>query len=367
MGTCAHNGQAVAVAARLCRQHGLLPRDIADSEQRVRELQQELLKTGQYIPHHRLADPADLARRATITASSELRLARLPASVEAAPVSLEKQPVAQMLPVQPGPMPSVTFVLDVAAPTVLTAELRTCSRPEAHTPDVTLATKELRLDAGAAVRATLEFVGVMIDRPRYAFVCLMQNPAVGVRCADARVTGLLSVRRTREQVPDGDIGIDRFEFWNPARRPEGHNFAVELSPPVDAFSAANVCNGVARPTDRPNAWVAALDDPAPTLTLAWPQPQAIGRVELSFDPDFDHPMESVLMGHPERAMPFCVKRYRITDGDGRVLHESAENHQARNTVRLARPVRTARLNIEVLETHGPHAPASVFEVRCYEA
>ena len=29
-------------------------------------------------------------------------------------------------------------------------------------------------------------------------------------------------------------------------------------------------------------------------------------------------MESVLMGHPEREIPFCVKRYRILDDQGKV-------------------------------------------------
>jgi hypothetical protein len=62
-------------------------------------------------------------------------------------------------------------------------------------------------------------------------------------------------------------------------------------------------------------------------------------------------------------MPFCVKRYRVTDGLGNVLHECVENHQTRNSVRLAEPVAVEELRIEVLETHG--APAAIFEVRCY--
>jgi hypothetical protein len=75
-------------------------------------------------------------------------------------------------------------------------------------------------------------------------------------------------------------------------------------------------------------------------------------------------MESVLMGHPEREMPFCVKRYRIRDCEGNVLFESGENHQTRNTIRLSPPAVTRGLSIDVLETHG--APAALFGVRCYE-
>jgi hypothetical protein len=85
---------------------------------------------------------------------------------------------------------------------------------------------------------------------------------------------------------------------------------------------------------------------------------------LAFDVDFDHAMESVLLGQPERVMPFCVKHYRVLDGAGRVLAEVTDNHQARNTVRLDSPTTTDRLRIELLATHGC-VPAGLFEVRCY--
>ena len=139
--------------------------------------------------------------------------------------------------------------------------------------------------------------------------------------------------------------------------------AFHAEPPIRAFYARNVVNGVARPSDEPNAWVAAPDDPAPTLTLEWASPQIIGRIELVFDTDYDHPMESVLMGHPERDMPFCVKDYRILDSRSAVLAERKGNYQARNSVTLAEPVTTTKLQLEILSTHG--APAAVFEVRCY--
>lgn len=139
--------------------------------------------------------------------------------------------------------------------------------------------------------------------------------------------------------------------------------AFHAEPPIRAFCARNVVNGVARPADGPNAWVAAVDDAAPALTLEWASPQSIGRIELVFDTDFDHPMESVLMGHPERDMPFCVKDYRILDSRGAVVAERRGNHQTRNSVTLPEPVTTTRLQIEILSTHG--APAALFEVRCY--
>jgi hypothetical protein len=131
------------------------------------------------------------------------------------------------------------------------------------------------------------------------------------------------------------------------------------------FAPENVLHGPARPTTQPNAWVAGFGDAAPRLTLSWSKPQTIGRIELSFDTDFDHAMETVQWGHPDRAMPFCVKHYRVRDGQGNVVAECADNHQTRNVIKLASAIATDRLTIECLGTHSG-APAAILEVRCYE-
>ncbi len=136
-----------------------------------------------------------------------------------------------------------------------------------------------------------------------------------------------------------------------------------MHPPLAGFAAVNVANGVARPTSGPNAWVAAFDDAHPAITLSWVEPQVIRTIELSFDTDFDHPMESVLMTHPERAMPFCVKALRVCiDGHAAVIID--DNHQSRRQIVLDEPTPARSITLEVLETWS-NAPAAVFEVRCY--
>jgi hypothetical protein len=188
---------------------------------------------------------------------------------------------------------------------------------------------------------------------------------VSVRCTKQRVTGILTVVHRPTQLPDRDIGVEAFEFWCPQRRPGGHNLAATFDPPLDVFGPENLANGLARPTCGPNAWVADPADPSPALTIGWDEPQSIVRMDLSFDTDFDFSMESCLWNHPERAMPFCVKRYRITDGDGDVLVEVAENHVTRRTHVLEPAVTTDRLTIQCLESWGQGVPVALFEVRCY--
>ena len=83
-----------------------------------------------------------------------------------------------------------------------------------------------------------------------------------------------------------------------------------------------------------------------------------------FDTDFDHAMETVQRGHPESAMPFCVKRYRLTNGNGSVYAKVDDNHQTVNQIQFGETVETDKLRVEVLETHGD-APAAIFGMHCY--
>jgi hypothetical protein len=391
MATCAHGGQAVGMAAALCLRGGLLPRELT-APARMAELQRELLRAGQYIPGVLLEDPTELAKQAKLTASSEFKLASFAPNGETRALTSSW---AMMLPVPSGPMPKVEVLIDAAEATTLRAELRVSSHPDNHTPDVTLAAVDRRIAAGSRVEVPLVFDAVL-DTPRYAFVCLMANPAVAIHLSDQRVTGVLAVtqkfnrevaKSPRQEPPPGS-GLDSFEFWIPQRRPDGKNFALRIEPALAVFGVASLINGFSRPTRQPNAWVAELADQKAKLRLQWECPQTIARVELAFDTDFDHPMESVLMGHPERVMPFCVRQVvmaapgkapaspgskdRTDDCDDgsrgsdsqRVLWEISGNHQTRRVIRLAEPVITDSLELQVVAP-SMHVPAALFEVRCF--
>lgn len=360
IGTCSNSAQAVGMAAALCRKYDLRPADLSQPD-RVRELQLNLMRLGQHIPGLRLEDPDDLAQRATLAASSRLRLAELPPD---GPLVQLNNSLAQMLPVATGRVPRVKFSVNVSRPTTLLMELRTSNRPDNHTPDVLLDSRSIALEAGENQKVVADF-NVTIGDARYVFFCLRKNADVAVRLSEQRVTGILAVANSGWiQKPAADIGVETFEVWPPSRRPAGQNLALTVEPALDLFGPALATNGINRPTCGPNAWVAAFEDREPALTLAWTAPQRISRIELTFDTDWDHPMESALLGHPERVMPFCVKHYAIRDADGRVLAEQTDNHQTRNTVVLNPPITTERLTIQILESHG-RVPSALFEARCY--
>ncbi len=367
MATCAHNAQAVAVAAAMCKERSLCPAELV-SKQLIGELQNRLLGTGQYIPGFRLKDENDLVRNAQISASSQLHLKKL--SNDGTFHTLDYSH-AVLLPVSSGAVPGISFRVKTKTDTELQVQLRKSRKVGNFTPEDILENQIIPVNASSVQEIRVDF-DVTIDEPQYVFYCILSNEHASIQMSDQRITGILTattkyntaVARSNVQNPETDIGMESFELWRPRRRPKNKNLAINIYPGLDVFRPENVANGICRPVTGPNAWVADFNDSNPTLFLKWNEKQHIKRMELSFDTDFDHPMESVNMQHPEQIMPFCVQNYRILDENGQIQREIKQNHQTRNTIIFDAPVETKILQIE-LEHPSKQVPASLFEVRCY--
>lgn len=366
MGTSACGAQAVGMAAALCRQRDMHPRDLLQ-EDRLKALQKALIRTGQYIPQLDLHDEDDLVQDAVITTSSEYVLRSLKADGDY--ISLDAS-MAQLLPLKAGHIPPMTVYADVKEATVLQVSLRTSSRQSHHTPDVIL--QELSLPLKPGQQAVFVSLDTFLAEDHYVFVCFMQNENIRLRSSSDRVSGILTVfNKTNPavsnygaQTPPEDIGVEAFEFWCPERRPAGKNLAIDIPEGIALFSAANVRNGINRPTFQPNSWLADNADSDPRLTLTWPEKKTIREIELVFDTDFDHPMENVIYHHPERAMPFCVHAFVICNDRNEAIIRVDDNHHSLQRIVLPEAVITSRLTIHLKGTHG-NTPPGLFAVRCY--
>lgn len=368
MTTSAHSAQAVGVAAAICRNENLSPREIY-SKGRIVELQRKLSRMGQYMPQIAINDAENLVTKATLFASSEYHFKGFPADGE---MQVLDESVAQMMPLKAGDgWKGIGVQLSAAEETSLEVELRVSSKPFNHTPDIILESKSFPLCSGNQ-QLELNFDAV-IPNEQYAFLTFKKNPLVQLQYTKERLTGILSVFNTineavsnwGKQTPGSDIGIDEFEFWCPKRRPGGHNIAIQSQAPFHIFTAENIINGIDRPVQSPNAWVADLDDAIPTLTIRWDTKVSIGKLSLYFDTDYDHPMETVQMTHPENRMPFCVEKYKVYDGQNRLVYEQTDNHQSINELLFPEKLNTDELRI-VLEHPSAFIPASLFAVKCYE-
>jgi hypothetical protein len=273
MATSAHNGQAVGMAAALCIERHVLPRALASSPH-IRDLQQNLLRSGQFIPNVVASDEQDLARTATITTSSTLALAEMPANGQL--LTLDHA-CALLLPLQAGRFPMFRVHVQATRATMLRAEIWRSAQPGSFTPELLLASTTIRVCAGEARAVDLRFEGALAV-PGYAFLTFPANPDAGIVQTDMRVPGILtlhhssnaSVAKSAQQQPPPDSGMDCFAFWLPRRRPLTQDIALAITPPLHAFDAAQLTNGIARPVNAVNGWVPAMTDPAPWIRFDWP-------------------------------------------------------------------------------------------------
>jgi len=288
MATSAFGAQAVGIAAAQCIMHNILPADIL-SKKELKKLQQTLNLTGQSIPGIPINTDGNLANYAHIEASSTLELDQIP--FDGSWYQLDFS-VAQLLPLTPFVNYSFEVELDVLRPTILNVELRYAEKPENFTPDCTAEKWMYALESG--VQRLQILFKTSIPNEQYAFVTFLKNECVKIRMSTKRYSGLLSVfnkfnyavNNHGKQEPPEDVGIDSFEFWCPERRPGGHNIAMIIHPAITNFGVANVINGYTRPTVRPNAWIASLENQHPELRLLWTEVQTINRIILYFDTDF---------------------------------------------------------------------------------
>lgn len=362
MATAAHGGQAVGMAAALCHQLSLNPLDLADFET-IRLLQQRLNIDGQSIPGVPIDQTENLAASAKISASSELFIDQIPFDGEWFELNCA---AGQLLPLKKNTSYTFEISVDARVNTSIGVELLCSSKIYNYTPDMLIEKQTIHLRQGVQ-NITISFKN-KLQHDQYGFLIFRRNQEVKIRCSEKRITGILSVfNKTNPavnnfgaQIPPENSGFDFFEFWCPERRPKGQNIAMTIIPPLQCFSKQNIINGYTRPYLGPNGWLADWNDATPHLELRWDEPKIIKSVTLYFDTDFDHPMESSQMGHPEEVIPFCVQRYRIFNGE-ELIHSATDNHQTINHIQFPNPVETSVLRIE-LEHPSLTVPSALFEI-----
>ena len=363
MATTALSGQAVGYGAAQCIKNNILPAQLLEQNQ-IKELQQTLSLNGQSIPEVAINKEDNLASTATISTSSKFKLDSLKPNGNWFNLEIG---VAQLLPLEANTKYTYTFSFSAKEATKIQVDLRTSERLGSYTPDTILESKILELKAGEQ-EISFAFDTVLTQK-QYVFITFLPNELVSIRQTEQRLTGVVSVfnavnkavNNLGKQTPPDNMGLDSFEFWIPQRRPNGQNFALSVSPAIELYSEENVTNGFVRPYLGTNSWAANLDDAQPKITFEWESEKEINSIKLFFDTDYDHAMESSLMGHPESVMPFCARSYKISDQNGTVVYETKANHQTINTIVLPDSIKTKTIAIEFGPSNS-EIPVSLFEI-----
>ena len=364
-------GQAVGLAAALCRTRGVTPRQLYQDN--LAELQQGLMRRDGTVLCRSLEPGEDLARQAAVSAASETRF--------------DDQQPARLVPLvtRAGNVlwdwPRVLDGLEISLRNEASADqdmtltvLRARRDPPWTTGELYKrgGWSDLRDDAFAVVaeqsfRVPVGHEGwfpVAFDAPveigkkdsasdaDRLILALNQNASVW--------WALDSARREIAQMVEHSHHDSRWHGVDAM-------MSMRLSPSPALGEAASVTNGFHRRFSRgpTNMWISG--DPVPQdITLKWDDPVQLSRVEITFDnltPDHsENPWES-----GERVHPMLAKAYEISvltdEGWTAVVREETNIHRFR--VHELEPLTANRLRLRVLDTHGGGGLARVYQISAF--
>jgi hypothetical protein len=367
MATTALMGQACGTAAACSITESLSLAEVADN--RIHKVQQDLLHDGCFLPNVKNNDSDDLARVATVTASSEALNGG---------VGLDSPWVSNGL--MRGPSETFSEILTharsqwIALGSDRLTKIEVClsnntdlSRKVSFRLDAvdtiwdyrtktdkTLVEGELTVPPGANqwIPCPINLTtGTGLPQKGFVRLTLAKDVSVAWHASPA--------------IEPGQVAAFEMSAGKLRRFGGGYSMTYRLDPPQACYPAANVISGQTRPFETTNLWRSDPNEPMPQwLELAWDTPQAISRVQLTFA---GHLLREYHSTPPRFNDPQCVRDYKIEaflHDDWTSLVEIAGNYQRHRNHSLGAGIETKRLRIIVAATNGDPS-AAIYEVRCY--
>jgi hypothetical protein len=364
-------GQAVGYAAALCCRHGCTPRAVF--EHHLDALQQGLMEADATILCLPVGGDLDLARQATVTASSEWRFNDQSPGM---PVPLTA-PAGVVLWDWPERLEAVELYLEnptgEAQPLFLSVH-RARREPRWKSVDAYHRWERNDLRDGAFIELEVAPFEVPSGHVGWLRVAFSEPVNLGRRdpaCDDDRVLIALDENpQVRWALAAGQPAIAEMvehHHYSTEWHSLGVMAALRLTPPPGLGEAANAINGFHRRFGRgpTNMWISHPEAALPQdLVLTWDSPQTFGEVHLTFD-NLAPTRHELPWECGARVLPILVEAYELAcwSEDGwQVLVQEERNHH-RFCRHAFAPVTTTRLRLRVLSTHSAEAQARVYQVR----
>ena len=353
--TLATLGQAAGTAAALCRADDVTPRGLVDEG--IDQLQQLLLREDQWVIDVPNEDPDDLARSATVSASSHDPLAVTTAD--------ERHALSDELGIYvptDEPIETLTLWLGADEPTDLAVTVHDVGKPENYVPGRERRTLHIDVPLGEPAPVELP-VDTDPGDGRGLFLILEAAPAVSIAARSGTQPGLLAGWR-RETGGNRLAGGGRDDAWPTTSWVP----RMAIDPEPRAYEPAAVVDGYARPFGMPHCWRASAQEAEAIdehVTLEWDEPVEIASVQCTFNSRLT-PWYNALVPTDEPRVERCVRDYRIEariDGAWTTVADASGNYQ-RFRRHSFDAVTTDAIRLVVEATNGL-AAAEVFELRAY--
>ncbi|MDD5350466.1 MAG: FAD-dependent oxidoreductase [Chthoniobacteraceae bacterium] len=377
-------GHAVAIAAALAHRNSKTAREIA--RDRYKDVQQEILKDGSFIPGVKNTDEKDHALSAEIAATSEQVLA-FERSSEYMPVG---KGMALSFPVTEGRVERMVLPLRNSGQAPV--EVKLYFAPSAHPNDFShrkaLTEKSVVLNPGAH-DISWELSLPPLAPGLYSVLMITAGEVDWLRsnvepygCFTGKYDPDFYFNLTPETKEDLYLvlkpimvaaGFEPVEWVRPRnhrllqlnRLPNRTNLPLpfaEISPVQRPYAAANVASGVSHSDILPDLWISDPSGKMPQeLLLLWKEARNISSVRIVFDTDLD-------MNHPAvRPIDYLVKRYSLAVRKGGAWKTvaSCDDNRQRFKIHEFEPCVADALKLVVEEIHDGGKSARVFEIRAY--
>jgi hypothetical protein len=372
--TCSIMAQATAVAASVCRSLGKAPRDLSIED--VKAIQQVLLRHDALLLGVRNEDPADIARVATVEASSEVTLSAPPAT-EANWMDAT-QGAGILFHCYPEEIESARlFVRNPGKETTVKLSYGYAESPQKEWPDV-----RERLPHERYVWSYQPIPPAEFSLDQESTISLPEGFSGWVECVpDAGIWKLKPYCRTiRNQAAwlaiEGPVEVAMvsrpLDIIRPILREDGKwkmtdgsTPALEITPDPQPGKAAHIVDGYLHREGmaRLHQWVS--QNPLPQwISLRWSEPRKIRRVILRFDTTAFTTANS-----HQRYSGNCVADYQLeveTPQGWQPIAAEQDNFLRAREHLLEHPIETSSLRLTVTRMRGEQLPACVHEIRVYE-
>ncbi|NQX63321.1 FAD-dependent oxidoreductase [Paenibacillus qinlingensis] len=362
MGTTALLGQAAGTAAAVALIQG--ESLSALSATTIKELKQRLIRDDCFLLHESNADPFDLARTATPTASSEARLRR----VEPKQVSNECHTLdeSEHLSEKRGQW--------IAIGTEEVEALSVClSNPteQIQWVEASIVAVQHIWDYATDIEPKLAQTKLAVPPGRLQWIRWEMNMTPGLKQSagfirlDIAAHPHLYWHKAANIVP-GMVAASDMDNGLMRRYENGETLAFQIEPEQSSYPPENVLSGVTRPYKSTNLWRSSPSESMPQwIGLTWREEQVISQVEVTFAGNL---LRDYRFYSPFNQDPQCVKVYELQAwiANGWATLDRVDNNYNRKRIhRLAQAVHTTQIRVLIHETNGDPS-AAVYEVRVYE-
>lgn len=360
--TCSLMGQAAGTAAAYSVLRG---RPVHELPSEVHEIQQQLLRDGCFLPSTVNQDPLDLARRARVTASSEMPLTsakpgpwkdigiRQPSALAAEPLAQRR---GQWIPHGAGDaaLQKVSMLLNNESGAV--REVEVALQEVDHIWDYRIDPSRRRASGSVTVPPGESWVewevpgGSAEAEAGYLRLDVGPDPEVSWVPAGSVLPGAVSAF---EMTPGR---MRRFR--------DGVTMAFQVDPPRHPWQAEQVISGEARPHRSANEWRSDGGEGPQWVELRWEQPERVGAVHLVFPGHLlcESDRYPSTYRDPQTAEAYSVE-IEVSGQWQEVVSEEGNFRPRREHEFEPQPIDALRVRVH--RANGDPV-VGMYEIRCYE-